>query len=84
MTQAARKHRIGSGRVVQVIENCAVSVTFPGEEGQADRTLWLGDDRRGVALEIVTVPLHDGGLLVIHAMVLREKYRSLYEKGEQS
>ncbi len=59
-----------------------MKVTFLAEGSRDARTLWLGDDDRGVALEIVTVPLRESGLLVIHAMLLRDKYRGLYEGGD--
>ena len=41
--------------------------------------MWVGDDSTGLALEVITVPLPDGRLLVLHAMPLRDKYRYLYE-----
>jgi hypothetical protein len=33
----------------------------------------------GIALEVMAVELRDEGLLVIHAMALRERYRAQYE-----
>ena len=48
-----------------------------------DRTLYLGDDETGRALEVLTVPI-DNGELVIHAMDLRAKYRSTYYAAKEA
>ncbi|MGH3832103.1 MAG: hypothetical protein ACRDRS_16935 [Pseudonocardiaceae bacterium] len=48
-----------------------------------DRTLYLGDDQTGRALEVLTVPPEDGEL-VIHAMDLRAKYRSSYDAAKEA
>ena len=58
-----------------------VVVDITGIEEPRRRRLYLGDDRTGRALEVIAV-LDDGRLIVIHAMDLRSKYRSLYEKGK--
>lgn len=82
-TQAGRRHRIGERRVRHVIEHPLVSYLVPAPtEEQDDRTLYLGDDHTGRALEVLTVPLEDGGLLVVHAMDLREKYRPEYDAAK--
>lgn len=79
-TQASRKHKIDTHRVLDVLNNPTATDTFPAPvEGQDDRTVWVGDDSTGLALEVITVPLPDGRLLVLHAMPLRDKYRYLYE-----
>jgi hypothetical protein len=44
-----------------------------------DRILVIGPARDGTPLEVVAVVRSAGGLLVIHAMHLRKKYRHLYE-----
>jgi hypothetical protein len=45
--------------------------------------VYLGDDREGLALEVMAVELEDGDLLVIHAMPLRDRYREQYEEAKQ-
>ncbi len=48
----------------------------------ADRRLvFLGDDQNGVPLEVVAIETDDG-VLVIHAMKIRAKYRP-YLKGHR-
>ena len=49
--------------------------------GTAMRLVFLGDDAEGVPLEVIAVELECGGLLVIHAMPLRDRYRSQYEEA---
>jgi hypothetical protein len=48
-----------------------------------ERLLFLGDDEEGVALEVMAVELQVGGLYVIHAMDLRERYRAPYEEAKR-
>jgi hypothetical protein len=42
--------------------------------------MFLGPDARGVPLEVVGLELADGDLLVIHAMLLRERFREEYAR----
>ena len=57
---------------------------IPPPAGQPDeRLLFLGDDADGVALEVMAVELEDGDLYVIHAMDLRDRYRSQYEEAKR-
>jgi hypothetical protein len=46
------------------------------------RVVYLGEDDHGCVLEAMAVEGTDGGLLVIHAMELRDKYRKRYEDQE--
>jgi len=80
--QSARKHRIGRARALYVIRNPVVTATVPGEEGRDDRFVYLGDDSIGRALEVMAVPIM-AGILVIHVMDLRPKWRPLYEEGRR-
>ena len=79
--QSARKHRIGRARVRQVIAEPTVEITLPAEGDLDERLVFLGDDATGQALEVMAVRI-ERGLLVIHAMDLRPKWRSRYEKGK--
>jgi hypothetical protein len=47
------------------------------------RLVFLGDDAQGKPLEVMAIELPDGGLLVIHAMSLRSKYRQRYEETKR-
>lgn len=61
-----------------------VAFQIPAEDDHDDdRTLHLGDDETGRALEVLTVPIEDGEL-VIHAMDLRAKYRSVYDAAKEA
>ncbi len=79
-TQAARKHKIGKARVVHVIEHATVAFTVSADDDRADRTVWLGEDHEGRVLEVMTIDIDDG-LLVIHTMDIRPKYRGLYDRS---
>ena len=65
-----------------VLANPVLVATMPpGPDSAEDdeRTLYLGFDHTGRDLEVVTVNIEDGGILVLHAMDLRPKYRATYE-----
>lgn len=79
--QSARKHRIGRARVRQVIDDPVVAITLSAESDLDERLVFLGDDATGRALEVMAVRI-ERGLLVIHAMDLRPKWRPLYEEGK--
>jgi hypothetical protein len=80
--QSARRHRIGRARACHVIANPVVEITVPDEEGRDDRLVYIGDDWTGRALEVMAVPI-EVGILVIHVMDLRPKWRPLYEEGKR-
>lgn len=81
-TQSARKHRMGRARVRQVLADPVAEAALPGGSGLQERLVFLGDDESGRALEVMAVRT-DRGLLVIHAMDLRPKWRKLYEEGKR-
>lgn len=81
-TQSARKHRIGRARVRQVPVDPVAEAVLPAESGLQERLVFLGDDESGRALDVLAVRT-DRGLLVIHAMDLRPKWRQLYEEGKR-
>jgi len=80
--QSARKHRIGRARVRQVLADPVAQAVLPAAAGRQERLVFVGDDESGRALEVMAVRT-DGGLLVIHAMDLRPKWRTLYEEAKQ-
>jgi hypothetical protein len=52
-------------------------------EGDDDKVLYLGPDRAGNLLEIVSVFREDGTEIAIHAMRMRQMYGSLlHEMGD--
>jgi hypothetical protein len=59
----------------------------PAGSGLQDpRLVYLGDDQGGAPIEVMAVEVdtpHGDGLLVIHAMPLREKYRPHYEEAKR-
>ena len=65
-TQSARKHRIGKARANFVMKNFPFTL-ITGEEGESAQRVWIGNDNRGLELEIVAVVLEDY-LLVTHVM----------------
>ncbi len=64
-SQSARRHRIGKARALHVIAGADPSRVSDGEA--PDRLVWVGEDDRGLELEVVALGLPDY-LLVIHVM----------------
>lgn len=65
-TRSARKHRIGKAHARYVLEH--TEPTFvPATDDSDDQYVWIGEDDRGVELEIVGIVKPDC-LLVIHVM----------------
>jgi hypothetical protein len=84
--RSARNHRVSRAAILHVIEHALLRIReppFAGTKWPDDRLVYLGDDARGVALEIVAVELEEDELLVIHAMPLRKKYQEKYEEAKQ-
>ncbi|WBB78617.1 hypothetical protein O7606_20725 [Micromonospora sp. WMMD882] len=82
-TQAATKHGIAHSRSQYVIEHCGQHYTLTAEPpDRPERLLFLGDDRNGVALEVIAVELLDGTLRVIHSMEMRPQYNRLYREAK--
>jgi hypothetical protein len=65
-TQSARKHRIGKGRALYVIENYSPDFDYGGGNSK-NKLIWIGKDDRELELEIVAIAENDY-LLVIHVM----------------
>ncbi len=76
--KSARKHGIDDIDIAHAVDN-AVAV---GEQDDG-KVLYLGPDRSGNFLEIVSVLRDDGTEIVIHAMRMRRIYESfLRDKGD--
>jgi hypothetical protein len=81
-TQSSRRHKIGRARIRQVMANPVAVVRIEEESDPRVRLLLVGDDASGRALEVIVVEEADR-LVVIHAMDLRAKFRTLYEEGKR-
>ncbi|MBA3807425.1 MAG: hypothetical protein H0X28_03380 [Solirubrobacterales bacterium] len=86
--RSATKHRISKESIRHVIAHCGLSFEEPPptgpDEGVPDRRLvCLGDDATGRPLEVIAVEGRKDELIVIHAMELRNKYRSQYEEAKK-
>ncbi|GLI28513.1 hypothetical protein ARHIZOSPH14_27550 [Agromyces rhizosphaerae] len=68
ITGPARRHRIGNERILYAMQHA--TYTGPDPREGSDGTYFIGEDQRGVELEIVAVPddRNPGDLAVIHAM----------------
>ncbi|MGH9246202.1 MAG: hypothetical protein ACRD29_18210 [Acidimicrobiales bacterium] len=74
--RSAGKHGIADEDIRHVVEH-AVAV---GEQDDG-KVLYLGADRAGNLLEVVSVVRDDGSEIVIHAMPMRAKYEP-FLRGE--
>ncbi len=90
-TAASRRHGISRSAARFVIEHCGLVLVQPAPPGSpvpTVRLVYLGDDDKGRALEVVGVEMEPGHvgeehIRIIHAMALREKYRSGYEEAKK-
>lgn len=86
-TATAAKPGVSEDSVRYEIEHCGLYCKQPAPPHSpglnAPRLVYLGDDEAGTPLEVMAVELEPDGLLVIHAMPLREKYRTQYEAAKK-
>lgn len=88
-TSAMRKHRVTRIQVRYVINHAGLIFLQPAPAGSAltdHRLVYLGDDQVGAAIEVMAVEVEDArgdAVMVIHAMPLREKYRTQYEEARR-
>ena len=66
MFRTARRHRVGKAHAMHVIAT-APPVRVPATETLDARLVWVGEDDRGIELEIVALDLADA-IVVIHVM----------------
>lgn len=81
-TSSSRRHKVGRARIRQVMADPVAVVRIEEESDPRVRLLYLGDDATGRALEVIAVEESDR-LVVIHAMDLRDKFRTIYEEGKK-
>ena len=72
---SARKHGVSDADIQHALSHALV--VAEDEEG---KVLYLGPDRAGNPLEIVSVQRDVGGELVIHAMAMRRMYERLLQE----
>ena len=68
-----------------MIEHCGQVYAVQPEppDRPNERLLFLGDDKNGVALEVMAVELLDGTLRVIHCMEMRPQYNRSYREAKR-
>lgn len=71
--ESARKHGVRDEDIRHSVEHALVAA----DEDDTGRVLYLGADRAGNLLEIVTVLREDETEIVIHAMRMRRLYEPL-------
>lgn len=71
----ARKHGIADDDILRAIEHALVVEEYEDD----DRVLYLGPNRAANMLEVVTLAVEEDLELVIHAMRMLPKYRSLLQ-----
>jgi hypothetical protein len=82
--KSAAKHRISHERIAHVVKTTDAIIREPAPEDSPlddDRIVFLGPDQNDVLLEVVAIET-DQGLLIIHAMKMRGKYRP-FLKGKR-
>ena len=67
LTQSARKRRIGKAHVIVAMNRAGEPRRIPATGALDERLLWIGEDDRGVLLEIIGIELPEY-LLIIHVM----------------
>ena len=81
--RSATKHRISRARSAYVVRTATsiLSQPAPGDSpAKSDRLIFLGRDETGTLLEVMAIET-DRGVLVIHAMRMRARYR-VHLKGD--
>jgi len=74
--ESARKHGIGDDDIRHAVTHALVVA----DEQGTSKVLYLGPDRAGNVLEIVTVLREDDTEVVIHAMPMRRAYEPLLRR----
>jgi hypothetical protein len=82
--QSATKHGITEEDIGYVIRRCGLYFYVPPPKGspyRSERLLFLGDNQRGVAIEVLATRTEHGDLFVFHAKKLSKQYRARYEEA---
>lgn len=84
--KSATKHRISRERSGHVARTAEAIIREPAPKNTPlddDRIVLLGPDPNGVVLEVMALET-DQGLLIIHAMKMRGKYRPFLQGAEDA
>jgi hypothetical protein len=82
--RSSTRHRISRARSRYVVETASVIFRENAPRGSSlgdPRLVFLGPDEQGELLEVMAVETDTGGLLVIHAQPIRNRYLELLEGG---
>lgn len=71
---SARRHGIADPDIRHVIDNAVAAGPVETNVDQIHGVLYIGPDRTGRRLEVITVDDVDDGKVAIHAMKLRRTY----------
>ncbi len=71
---SARRHGIADPDIHHVIDNAVAAGPVETNVDQIDGVIYIGPDRTGRLLEVITVDDVDDGEVAIHAMKLRRTY----------
>ena len=83
-TRSSTRHRISRKRSRYVVETTSVLFKENAPKGSPlndPRLVFLGPDQNGELLEVMAIETETGGLLVIHAQRIRDRYLRLLERG---
>lgn len=73
---AARKHGVESQDILHAVDHPLI-ISDLDEDDSPHRALVLGPDTAGNILELIVLHFDDGREMVIHAMSMRNRYRSM-------
>ncbi|MBB6472733.1 hypothetical protein [Sphaerisporangium rubeum] len=65
--RSARKHRIGRAHALHVVRSGPPVIVPAGDPGLEDRWVWIGEDDRGIELEVIGI-LTEKSLVILHVM----------------
>ena len=83
-TRSATRHRISRVRSRYVAETTSVVFRENAPKGSPltdPRLVFLGPDEQGELLEVMAIETDTGGLLIIHAQRIRDRYLELLKGG---
>ena len=81
--RSAGNHGVGADDVLHAVDHALV-VADMGDDDSPVRTLVLGPDRAGNMLEVIVVHFDDGREMPIHAMPMRNHYRGLLPRPQET
>ena len=77
---AARKHGIKDAEIVHAVEHYLFVADV--DDDPSSRVLYIGPDRAGNLLEVITVSRRNDVELVIHAMKMRTHFQELLPRAK--